>query len=294
MQRTFRDRGREVSLQKWTGGIDWFRWQTTEFSDTDALQRAIYSLQQEDRARASNLRRWSFQGYRGWQSDSIRWGQRNGRVLWESSGSQAAGTLALSELCTGYASRIDTHLTFALSAPLPSFGTCLLESTSPTSTSRHRRSTLVSRHTATNGLWLGTVGKRTAPSYLRVYDKGVEARCAAPGVLWRIELEAKHQHARKLWAENSQSLTSPAFCASYSLQSLTSRGYSWPFGALGNESHDTSAGPKPRSTIQSLAAWLVLSVRPGISRLRTVFTVAELLEMLGLSGVAAPTGKEDA
>jgi len=294
MKRTLKEHGRVVSLEKWTGGIDWFRWQTTEFNDTKPLLDTIRDVQEGDRARASNLRRWSFQGFRGWQTDSLRWGQRNGRVLWESSGSPAAAMSDLSELCTGYASRIDTHCTMRLSAPLPSFGTSLLASTSPTSTSRSRRSILVSRHTATNGLWLGTVGRRTSPSYLRVYDKGVEARCAAPGVLWRIELEAKHQHARKLWELNQARLKSPEFCASYSVQSLTSRGFSWPFGPLANESLDTSAGPKPRSTIQSLAAWVCLSVRPAISRLRTVFTVAELLEMLGLSDVAAPTGKENA
>lgn len=202
--------------------------------------------------------------------------------------------MGLSDECAGYALRIDTHLTLALSESLPSFGTCLLGSTTPISTYPRRKSILVSHHTATSGLWLGTVGKRTGPSYLRVYDKGVEQRCAPPGLLWRIELEAKQQHARKLWADNRQRLSDPTFCASYSLQSLTSRGFSWPFGALASESLDTRAGPRPQSTPTKLAAWLVLSVRPAISRLRTVFTVAELLEMLGLSDVAAPTGKDNA
>jgi hypothetical protein len=294
MERTLRSRGREVSLQKWTGGIDWFRWVTTEFNDTAELQRALHAIQERDRARASNLRRWSFQGYRGWQTDSVRWGQRNGRVLWESSGSRAADMMGLSDACAGYTSRIDTHCTLTLSTPLPSFGTCLLGSTSPTSRSRSSLSTLVGHRGSTIGLWLGTVGRRTAPSYIRVYDKGVESRCAAPGVLWRIELEAKHQHARKLWELNRGKLKSPAFCASYSVQSLTSQGFSWPFGPLDDESHDVTAGPRPKSTVQSLAAWLVLSVRPVISRMLTVFTVGELLQMLGLSDVAAPTGNNNA
>lgn len=294
MQRTIRSRAGVVSLKKWTGGVDYFRWVTTEFNDTDALQRAIWRIQDRDRARASNTRRWSFQGYRGWQTDSLRWGIRNGRVLWESSGTRAADMMGLSEECAGYASRIDTHCTVALSEPQPSFGTCLLGSTSPTSPSHRRSRTRIGLATATNGLWLGTVGRRTGPSYLRVYDKGVEARCAPPGLLWRIELEAKQQHARKLWEDNSRRLNEPEFCASYSLQSLTSRGFSWPYGALVKESLDTSAGPRPQSTPTKLAAWLVLSVRPAISRLRTVFTAGELLEMLGLSDVAAPIANADA
>lgn len=294
MQRMVKSLSKEVRLKKWTGGVDWFRWITTEFNDTDALQRAIWEIQDSDRARASNTRRWSFQGYRGWQTDSIRWGMRNGRVLWESSGSRAVDTLALTELSTGYASRIDLHLTAQLSTAQPGFGTCLLGSTSLTSTSHRRTRTQVGLATATSGLWLGTVGTRTSPSYIRVYDKGVESRCAPPGVLWRIELEAKHQHARKLWELNRGRLKSPAFCASYSVQSLTSRGFSWPFGPLDDESHDVTAGPKPKSTPQSLAAWLILSVAPAISRLKTVFTVGELLKMLGLSDVAAPTGRDNA
>src|SRR6185369_10858770 len=261
----------------------------TEFNDTDALQRALHEIQEGDRARASNIRRWSFQGYRGWQTDSVRWGQRNGRVLWESSGSQAHDMMGLSDACAGSACRIDTHCTIVLSESLPSFGTCLLGSITPTSAYPSPRRIQVGQHGSTTGLWLGTVGKRTSPSYLRVYDKGVEARCAPPGVLWRIELEAKHQHARKLWESNRERLKSPEFCASYSVQSLTSRGFSWPFGLLDDASLDVTAGPRPKSTIQSLAAWVVLSVRPVISRLLTVFTVGELLEMLGLSDVAAAT-----
>jgi hypothetical protein len=138
------------------------------------------------------------------------------------------------------------------------------------------------------------VGTRTSPSYIRVYDKGVEARCAPPGVLWRIELEAKYQHARKLWTKNAQDLTNPSWCAKYSVQCLTQRGFAWPAGPLSGERLDVSAGPKPQSTPTTLASWLVLSVRPAIQRLRSVFSVAEILEMLALSDAAAPTGKDNA
>lgn len=294
MQRKEPTLGREVCIEKWTGGVDWFRWMTTEFNDTKPLLEAIAAIQDRDRQRASNTRRWSFEGFRGWQTDTIRWGQRHGRVLWESSGSRAASTLALSALCSGYPSRIDLHLTAALSQSLPSFGTCLLGSTSRTSRSPYNRSIRVGVSTATNGLWLGTVGTRTSPSYIRVYDKGVEAKCAPLGVLWRIELEAKYHHARKLWSKNAQDLTNPSWCANYSVQSLTQRGFPWPTGPLSAERLDVSAGPRPQPTPTKMAAWLVLSVRPAIQRMRSVFSVGELIEMLGLSDVAAPTGKDNA
>jgi len=294
MQRKERTLSKEVCIEKWTGGVDWFRWMTSDFNETKPLLEAIAAIQERDRQRASNIRRWSFEGYRGWQTDTIRYGQRNGRVLWESSGSRAQSTLGLSALCSGYPSRIDLHLTAVLSQSQPSFGTSLLGSTSRTCRSRYNRSIRVGVSTATNGLWLGTVGTRTSPSYIRVYDKGVEAKCAPLGVLWRIELEAKYQHARKLWSKNAQDLTNPSWCANYSVQSLTQRGFPWPAGPLSDERLDVSAGPRPQSTPTKMAAWLVLSVRPAIQRMRSVFSVGELIEMLGLSDVAAPTGKDNA
>ena len=280
--------------QSWTGGLDWFRWRTADFADTRPLLEGLREVQYQDTQRASAIKPWRFQGYEGWHTDSVRYGQRGGNVIWESSGERAASTLGLTELCSGYASRIDLQVTLQLSEPQRSFGTSLLRSITQTSSSRHRTPTLLGCHTANSGLWLGTVGRRTSPSYLRIYDKGVEARLAPPGHVWRVELEAKGPHSRQLCSDHYSHLTDPKFCAAYCVSSLTRSGCSWPLAPFTDTRPNVVLGKSERATPLKLAAWLRNSVAPTIPRLLTVYTVAEVLEMLNLSAAVASTGKDNA
>jgi len=284
----------EAAPKEWSGGVDWFRFQTDPFRDTRPLLLAIDAFQRRDVDNASALRPWRFQGYKGWQTASLRWGQREGRVIWESSGERALCMSALTELCTGSCLRIDLQTTLSLSTPQRTFGNSLLRSITRRSSTRRRTPTRLSRLTATSGLWLGTVGTRTSPSYIRIYDKGVESNTAPPGVVWRVEVEAKKSHARELWKTQSPRLTEPAWCAQYCLSSLKSQGCSWPFAPFTTENVVPLLGSASQTTAQSLALWISRSVRPTIPRLLTVFTVAELLMMLGLSDVAGPTGNDNA
>lgn len=196
--------------------------------------------------------------------------------------------------CTGFALRIDLQVTLRLSTSLPSFGRSLLKF-SPTMTplpsrSRTRRGVAV----ATDSLWLGTVGRRTSPSYIRVYDKGVEAKCDEPGRLWRVEVESKGSHSRTLGCKHQSDLRRAEWCAQYCVQQLRSRGCCWPYGAFTNERCDVSILPDERPNATRLAAWIVQTVAPTIPRLLTVYTVDEVLQMLNLSDVAASTGRDNA
>lgn len=285
MDHNFRKHGREGRPQKWTAAVDWFRWRTNDFDDIRPVIHAAQAIQDEDISRASFLKPWRFQGYEGWHTESIRWGQRGGRVIWESSGEKAACTWGRMPLSSGKALRIDLQTTLSLSTPQPTFGSSLLRSITQTSRSRRRTPILLGLHTESSGLWLGTVGRRTSPSYLRIYDKGVESRLAAPGVLWRVEVELKSQNAEQLCRTSLERLSEPVFCASYCEQSLTSRGCSWPFAPLTEESLDVSTGRKEQATPARLAQWISLSVRPVIQRLLTVYSADELRTMLGLSDV---------
>ncbi len=279
--------------QKWTGGLDWIRWKVDKLRAVRSVLERIKVLQTEDAQRASAVKPWRFQGYEGVQTDSIRWGKRGGYLLWESSGEVAAATMASMGKSPGYALRIDLQLTLAFSSPQPHFGTSLIGSSQGTLHTQRRSRKLVGLSTRTDGLWLGTVGRRTSPSYLRIYDKGVESSLAPQGRLWRIEVEAKGTHADQLCKDHQDSLTDPKFCANYTTSSLIRSGCSWPFAALAESPVDIRLGRKEETTAGRLAIWLTHSVRPVLPRLLTVFTVAEVLEMLNLSVVAAPTGKVD-
>jgi len=279
---------------KWTAGVDWYRFVVDRLEEIPlARERAEY-IQWEDEQRAGKVKPWKFQGYDGYASESIRWGERGGKLLWESSGATAASGLARMGSFTGYSSRIDLQITLRLSSSQLDFATSSLKFPIPSTRPPippHRPSGLAVQ---SGGLWLGTVGRRTSPSYWRLYDKGVEARCAAPGELWRLELECKGQHSRTLACKQSEVLTQPTLCAQYLASLWKSQGYSWPYAPFTNEQLDTELVPAPPVTPLRLARWLRSSVAPTIPRLLTVYTVGEVLEMLNLSDVAVSTGRGDA
>lgn len=278
----------------WTAGVDWFRFIVDRPSDVPQARDRCDYIQWEDTQRASSYKPWRFQGYDGWATDSVRYGLRGGKLLWECSGVQAPSTMARMGECSGYSSRIDLQITLRLSTGQPQFGTSLL-GCSP-ETIRHLRSsrTQTGLSVSSTGLWLGTVGRRTSPSYFRLYDKGVESKSAPPGEVWRLELEAKGVHAKGLGCKYRGELMQPTWCGRYLVRHWKSLGYSWPFEQFTDAPPESAVLPEPTSTPGKLAIWLTHSVRPTIPRLLTVFTVAEVLEMLNLSAVAAPTGKGNA
>lgn len=277
--------------EKWTAAVDWFRWKVDRLPQVRKVLGRIKELQSQDVERASSCKPWRFCGYEGVATDSIRWGKRGGFLLWESSGARAANTMAFMGTSGGYALRIDLQVTLKFSSALPSFGTQLMPFSQGIPTTQRRSRIHSGLTTATCGLWLGTVGRRTSPSFLRIYDKGVESKMAPKGMMWRVELEAKRNHARQLWQDHGSSLSDPKFCASYVASSVTRSGSRWPFSELAESHVDIKLGKQEATTAGSLAIWLTHTVRPTIPRLLTVFTVAEVLEMLNLSDVAAPTGR---
>jgi hypothetical protein len=294
MQSDLRTQVNATRPLKWTAGIDWYRFIVDRLSDIPlARDRADY-LQWEDSERASAVKPWKFQGFEGWASDRIRYGIRGGKLLWEASGSQAASTRALMGEFGGYCSRIDLQTTLCLSSGQPEFGTSCLGFKPGTSHPLHSPRTPTGLSVSSSGLWLGTVGRRTCPSYWRLYDKGVEAKCAPKGVMWRLELECKGQHSRSLACRHQKELASPMWCARYLAQRWKSSGYSWPSDSYIGERLEVDLIPKEPTTAARLALWLSHSVSPVVPRLLTVFTVAEVLEMLKLSAVAAPIGKVNA
>lgn len=285
---------RSIRPLAWTAGMDWFRFRVDDLGRTREARDRADEIISADARRGSNVKRWTFQGYRGLASESIRYGERGGRLIWETSGERAASTADRMGLSGGLALRIDLQVTLRLSTSLPTFGTYLLPFSARTQTTSLRSRTPVGLSLGTSGLWLGTVGRRTSRSYFRLYDKGVESKLAPRGVLWRLELEAKHEHAAELCRVHYDSLKIPQFSANYTISSWTSSGCFWPYKELVTYPVDSALGVKQETTAGKLAIWITHTVRPVIPRLLSVFTVAEVLTMLGLSDVAAPIGRDNA
>lgn len=134
-----------------------------------------------------------------------------------------------------------------------------------------------------NGAWCGTVGRRTDPDYWRIYDKGVEQRTHAPGVKWRLELEAKGTLAPAIEEEMRCSADLPRYCFERVTSQWTRAGFSLPLDSLGGALPTVRAPKKPESDMPKLALWLCQTVAPVIRRMLRVYSEDEVLAMLGLS-----------
>lgn len=280
--------------EKVTAGLDWFRWKMRHAGKDSPTMDHILTIQQEDYQRGEKVEPWSFQGFRGWKSPSIRYGLKDLELIWESSGETTHSTLIRMPPSSGVAKRLDLHTTLTFSSPQEEFGEQCLKYSTPMPSPPPSNTPLVGRSRRTDGLYCGTVGKRTHPRYWRVYDKGIESRSAPKGHVWRLELEAKGTLAEELCKTYRDQLTDPTFCAQYCVSSWRAQGHSWPVGFRIDEVHVVDAPRKPPSSITGLMFWAMQSVRPVTQRLLRVYSVAEVLEALGLSGVASPKEIPDA
>lgn len=226
-------------------------------------------------------------------TDSIRWGERGGNVIWESSGAGAGSIMTRMPLSGGRAMRVDLQQTLTLSEALPAFGMRCLPLAETIPHPRLPSGTRVGLESRSDGSWCGRVAPRTAPEHFRLYDKGIESRQAPSGRMWRLELELKYADAEAVCREHRARLTDPQWCADYLTSRWFSHGCFWPVRAERSVVPRPEPAPTPEQTVGELAVWLTRSVRPTIPRLLKGFTVAEVLRMLDLELVAQPRRRLD-
>lgn len=125
-----------------------------------------------------------------------------------------------------------------------------------------------------------------------MYDKGVEADTHKPGILWRVELEAKRDLAPKLWNRLRVETDAPQLCYASCAHAWKQSGLRWPLPRSSKGYAMPAAERREPAPAHALAAWLRTSVAPTIPRVLAAYTVTELLEMLGLTSHATPRPNE--
>lgn len=279
-----------LPLAGWSAGIDWVTWMIDGKGHSSRAREIAHEIVGKHSTPLDRLRPFKLLRWEGWQTGAVRCGHHEASSMLQLSGAVAAESWIHLHGCGGRPSRLDVQTTLQLSTSLPSFGRRFLRRSS--SQSRRSQST-----TPRNGRWLdsrgsflGTVGDRTKPRYLRVYDKGVEAKSANPGVLWRVEVEAKGRLAPKLW----QSLTSAEDVEQWSLECCAgqwrSSGYCWPLSSLSEGLGAVSVPTAPPPDAERMAMWLTTSVRPAIHRMKAVYSREQLLELVGLETTMEVSG----
>jgi hypothetical protein len=274
--------------QERTAGIDWFRFKAEGVASARQAQEAALVIQREDVERGSPVKPWKWQGYEGKMTRRIRWGRRGTNLYWETSGEWADSTWIRMPRSGGRSTRIDLHSTMRFSQPLPGFGSLCLPPEATTHPHRLPSGTPVGLSRGPDGMWLGTVGRRTAPEYFRLYDKGVETRNCMAGFLWRLELEAKHGASEALCETQAGSLKDPKWCGRYVTSRWLQSGLLWPINEDEQSLDAIAPARRPSSPSGALLRWLDHSVKPVVTRLARTVPTEVLLEALGLNGLAEP------
>lgn len=265
-----------------TAGVDWFREVYDDLGRAAKARDVLRALQALDEKQGMAVKPWSFMGYEGFRTQRVRWGVRQGKTLWETSGEWAPYTWDRMPLSGGRTTRLDLQVTVRLSKALPGFGTRwhALFTTPATTPSPSR--TRVGLSSDSKGLWCGTVGDRTRHSFWRVYDKGIESGKADSGRVWRIEHETKSRLAeatcRELRKDKAPATLSACLVRSHWLSS----GGSWPIDVPLDDVERVKAPPRPEASAPALMTWLSRTVRPVVSRLLHVYTPDEIADVLGL------------
>lgn len=268
---------------RWTAGVDWLTW---VWEDDDHLLRSGVVTDQLlerhatplDKKQDFKLLRW-----RGWKIGAVRVGLSDRSSLVQLSGKAAAESWTLLASCGGRPTRLDVQTTVQLSRPQPLYGLRFLR-VSRRKTRRHpSQRPKRGLWRASDGAFLGTVGARTNARYLRVYDKGVESRLAPPGVLWRLEVEAKGRLAPALFADLQRATEVELWCLNSCAEQWRLSGYSWGFSESSRGSMGVTVPTAPPPDAERMATWLATTVRPAMCRLRKVYSRDQLLHLIGLA-----------
>jgi hypothetical protein len=274
---------KKIPIQGITAGIDWL----TFYPEGAESQRAALDLWDEvhasDIANGSRCDRFHFQGMSGWRTASMAIGSSQAGSVLVSSSAVAESIATRMAPYSGRTTRLDVQVTCSLSSGVQQFAT---RSLSPSSETKRRGSSSQPRI----GLWCqsdgsctGMAGRRTAPRYMRVYDKGVELDVCEPGYLWRYELEAKKRLARVLWESFKETKDVRRWCYSSCEAHWRQSGLSWLLPSAGELPVAVAEQPKGPAPVEALEKWLIATVRPTVPRYVNAYGLPKLLAALGIS-----------
>lgn len=271
-----------------TAGVDWITLIADGRKQADSLATVVDALARVEGASGASVKPFRFMGFEGRQVGGVRLGFRGADAVTQLSGELCDSSWTRLASLPGRVTRLDLQTTVELSTSLPQFARRLL---SPAAKTRHQPPQYrprIAYSSDTQGLAIGTVGRRTNRRYARVYDKGIEKRSAPSGILWRVELEAKQDLSIELWDSLKSQRDVPAWCYATCESHWKSWGLSWRLPASSDRPEVTKAPRKELAPAHALAAWLRSSVAPTLPRVLTMYSVAELLEQLGIDHLAMP------
>lgn len=279
----------EDVVESLEAGIDWVTYVQPIKKESGALLQFGERMVTAQAARGSKIRPFRAEGYFGWSAENCAYGSRKDSEYLRLSGNLAALHWCEIPSSSGRPSRLDVQITLLLKESDNAFGSRVLRERATEKYPKQGRPPIRSYSKDSAGLWLGAVGTRTSRAYLRVYDKGIEARTHTQGKRWRVELEAKKSLAHQLWSEVNAAADCELWCCEAVVRACQN------VGSLIRELDDSTLSPLPavpQKNLQSTARtleWFRQSVAPAIARVAHEISTEVLLECLGMSELALST-----
>jgi len=181
-----------------TTDVDWLTITTKTNEGRDKLFAEATAILETIRPNAI-VRKWAFRGYAGWICESARWGTRPDSDIMVVSGYDAHTTWKRLLPLAENVSRIDLACTCSLFCAWPKLAKICFDFVMGIVEFRERRLYSHVENSRTGDTLY--IGSRSSPQFGRFYDKGVESKSAAPGHIWRYEVEFKEHRARALGKE---------------------------------------------------------------------------------------------
>lgn len=183
-----------------SAGIDWLTCSKKEVHPGDPFDDLAHGLLHQSLQEGESVRLGTWLGYAGLRTASAFYGWLGRRgVCWLSGPHSPAPTCQLIQ-ASDNVSRLDLQLTVESAPPDKALGRINYRLASTYDGRPGVRPIVTEIHDTRNG-HTTTIGSRISDQYGRNYDKGIEARIAPAGSIWRYEVEYKRALAKKLAEE---------------------------------------------------------------------------------------------
>lgn len=199
-------------------GIDWLTASARRSERWKELRELGYQIVESEAALGNDTRRLHAQGYVGWSSGGASYGVRGDGAFLQMRSDVARERWHEAMPFASNVSRIDVQHTLELEPADPIFVKRQFQRAQKARAKRGRSAALCLIDGLERGRTLN-IGRRTSDRYGRVYDKGLESKCAPAGKLIRFELEVKGKQsmplAIRLADDHQNALAYYATCAGY-------------------------------------------------------------------------------
>lgn len=234
----------------------------------------------------NDTKRWALNGYEGYRTGRVRYGDRDNSCLIQLSGQLAedyAGSLLPDATSI---TRVDLAVTVRCDPAVPAYGSQAYAELVEWH-DRHPLSAVPSATHDAHGGWTTYLGARRSPLFLRIYDKGAEAASRADKAglarykgAWRYELECHDVAAKAYGLAAVVSGSRSAYVSGSIADYLSAHGLEPLFTPT---THPESPGAfARRSDYASRLRWFASKVAPSIRLAMSQGDPQEVIDALGL------------